>query len=72
MEDIKKLLFTELTTLLPDLDSVQGLKSFITSGKAIDDVEKLVFKDAAIALGDSLFELEVYGKAWDKAHYPNR
>lgn len=69
MENIKSLIYTELDTLLPDLQDVQGLKSFITSSKAIDDAEKLVFKDAAIALGDSMFELEVYGKAWDKIRH---
>ena len=69
MEDIKSLIYADLDTLLPNLDDVQGLKSFVSTDRAIDDIEKLVFRDAAIALGDSMFELEVYGIAWDKIRH---
>jgi len=69
MQDIKALLLEDLTTLLPSLEKVQGIKSFITTEKTLQDAEKLVYKDAAIALGDYSFELERYGVAWDKVRH---
>ena len=69
MQDVKSLLLTELNTLLPDLTRVQNVKSFITTDRALLDVEKIVFKDAAIALGNYSFENELYGNGWDKVRH---
>ena len=69
MQDIKILVLADLTNLLPTLDKVQNIKSFITTDKALQDSEKIVFKDAAIALGDYSFELEKYGVGWDKVRH---
>ena len=66
MQDIKSLLLTELTDLLETLTRVDTVKSYITTDKALADLEKMVFKDAAIALGNYSFENEVYGNGWDK------
>jgi len=69
MQDIKNLVLDSLNTLLPNLDKVQALKSFITTERILLDAEKLVFRDSAIALGDYTFELEKYGVGWDKVRH---
>lgn len=66
MQDIKSLLFTELEELIPTLSNVNTVKSFITTERALGDVEKIVFKDASIALGDYSFENIVFAVGWDK------
>lgn len=69
MENIKELLLEELTTLLPDLTRVDNVKNYLTTDKALADLEKIVFKDAAIALGNYSFENELYGNGWDKIRH---
>lgn len=69
MTDIKTLLLTELETLLPSLEKVDAVKKFPTTNKIIDDVEKIVFKDAAIAIGDHSFTNELYSVGIDKIRH---
>lgn len=69
MQNIKELLLNELTTLQSTLTRVDAVYNYITTDRALADLERIVFKDAALALGNYSFENEIYGKSWDKVRY---
>jgi hypothetical protein len=69
MQNIKSLLETALKSLLVSLEKVDAVKSFPTTEKVLNDAEKIVFKDAAIALGDYSFINELYSIGLDKIRH---
>lgn len=69
MQNIKTLLNEKLNNLVNSLNKVDRVEIFQTSDKALNDCEKIVFKDAAIVLGDYTFKNEFYSVGLDKIRH---
>lgn len=66
MVDIKQALYDSLTLLLPQLTNVAKVRTYLSTDKIIEDAEKLVFTDSALAIGDLISDKGFFSTGYDK------
>ena len=67
--DIKLNLKHELEAILPLTNGVEKVKEYLSTDLALKDAEKLVYNDAALAIGDMYSDKNVFSKGYDKNIY---
>jgi hypothetical protein len=69
MLDVKTSTYNVINSILATLSTVQKLKEYDTTELALADVEKMVFRDSAVAIGDDNIESRPLTVAYDEYIY---